>query len=283
MARRKRKQDNALPLLVGAACIYVLYEVISHDLPVVILLAIVVGVIVALAIVLPARRNRRHLFETANAIIEQHADQLAKVRAQVVRQDPYGKPVLEKWHSEIDYFITEHIRPSLTIKQQSMLESTRADIKRMIMSRAESVTQQTPIFKAFSGTMKPRESEAFCAEQLRACGWDAQLTPTTGDQGVDVIAEKHGSRVVLQCKLYSVPVGNFAIQEIVAGKAMSVSVCPLDTIHAPVERVWSFLSEPANYALWWDAQTRSIVPDGPASPGQKIYVLRPLPLESIGM
>jgi len=52
---------------------------------------------------------------------------------------------------------------------------------------------------------------------------------------------------------------------------MSVSVCPLATIHAPVERVWNFLSEPANYALWWDAQTRSIVPTGSAKPGQKIH------------
>jgi len=52
---------------------------------------------------------------------------------------------------------------------------------------------------------------------------------------------------------------------------MSVSVCPLATIHAPVERVWSLLSEPANYALWWDPKPRSIVPEGPASPGQKIY------------
>ena len=52
---------------------------------------------------------------------------------------------------------------------------------------------------------------------------------------------------------------------------MSVSVCPLATIDAPVERVWNFVSEPANYDLWWDAQTRSIVPEGHASPGQKIY------------
>ena len=52
---------------------------------------------------------------------------------------------------------------------------------------------------------------------------------------------------------------------------MSVSVCPLATVHASVERVWTFVSEPANYALWWDAQTRSIVPEGAVSPGQKIY------------
>jgi len=52
---------------------------------------------------------------------------------------------------------------------------------------------------------------------------------------------------------------------------MSIRACPLATIDAPVERVWSLRSEPANYDLWWDAQTRSIVPEGPASPGQKIY------------
>ena len=52
---------------------------------------------------------------------------------------------------------------------------------------------------------------------------------------------------------------------------MTVSVCPITTINAPVERVWAFLSEPANYALWWDAQTRSITPEGHALAGQKIY------------
>jgi len=50
-----------------------------------------------------------------------------------------------------------------------------------------------------------------------------------------------------------------------------VSVCPIATIHAPAERVWNFLSDPSNYALWWDTQTRSIMPQGPAQPGQKIY------------
>jgi ligand-binding SRPBCC domain-containing protein len=50
-----------------------------------------------------------------------------------------------------------------------------------------------------------------------------------------------------------------------------VSVCPIATIHAPAEQVWNFLSEPSNYALWWDAQTRSIIPQGSAQSGQKVY------------
>ena len=52
---------------------------------------------------------------------------------------------------------------------------------------------------------------------------------------------------------------------------MSISVCPIATINAPVNKVWSFLSEPAHYALWWNAQTLSIIPEGHAQPGQQIH------------
>jgi len=52
---------------------------------------------------------------------------------------------------------------------------------------------------------------------------------------------------------------------------MSVNVCPLAIVNASVEKVWTFLSEPVNYALWWDAQTCSILPEGHAQAGQKIH------------
>jgi ligand-binding SRPBCC domain-containing protein len=51
---------------------------------------------------------------------------------------------------------------------------------------------------------------------------------------------------------------------------MTVSVCPIAVVQAPPERVWALLSEPASYALWWDAETRAIEPPGPAQPGQQI-------------
>ena len=35
----------------------------------------------------------------------------------------------------------------------------------------------------------------------------------TGDQGADLIAEADGCRVIIQCKFYSKPVGNKAVQE----------------------------------------------------------------------
>ncbi len=52
---------------------------------------------------------------------------------------------------------------------------------------------------------------------------------------------------------------------------MTVSACPIAIVNAPVEHVWKFLSEPANYDLWWDAKTQSILPAGHAHAGQIVY------------
>jgi uncharacterized protein YndB with AHSA1/START domain len=51
---------------------------------------------------------------------------------------------------------------------------------------------------------------------------------------------------------------------------MSFYTCPIAKVHAPLDKVWSLLSDPSRYALWWDAETRSINPEGPAVASQKI-------------
>ena len=146
-------------------------------------------------------------------------DELVRRRAQLVRQDAYGKLQLDRWAKEIEYFITHHINPLLTKDEQSLLDRERVAIVHSIVARTESATRDKPIFTAFSEGMTPTEFEIFCAEQLRRSGWDARVTLQSRDQGIDVVAEKAGLRVVLQCKLYSGPVGNKAVQEITAGKA----------------------------------------------------------------
>ncbi len=71
----------------------------------------------------------------------------------------------------------------------------------------------------FHADMSPEEFEHYCASVLRERKWDARVTPASGDQGVDIVADKRGLRIVVQCKKYSKPVGNRAVQEIVAGIA----------------------------------------------------------------
>ena len=71
----------------------------------------------------------------------------------------------------------------------------------------------------FHADMSPEDFERYCASVLRESKWDARVTPPGGDQGVDIVADKRGLRIVVQCKKYSKPVGNRAVQEIVAGIA----------------------------------------------------------------
>jgi len=51
---------------------------------------------------------------------------------------------------------------------------------------------------------------------------------------------------------------------------VAFTTCPISEVHAPIERVWAYLAQPSNYALWWDAVTTAIIPEGPVRPGQKI-------------
>ena len=70
----------------------------------------------------------------------------------------------------------------------------------------------------FRENMSGEEYEEYCKYILKQKGWRVNLTPTSGDQGVDLIASKEYLKVCIQCKRYSKPVGNKAVQEIFAGK-----------------------------------------------------------------
>lgn len=70
-------------------------------------------------------------------------------------------------------------------------------------------------------SLTPRELELHVARVLGALpGWRAEATRGSADQGADVIATGPGGvKVAVQVKKYSHPVGNKAVQEIVASKA----------------------------------------------------------------
>lgn len=67
--------------------------------------------------------------------------------------------------------------------------------------------------------MEGHQFEAWCADALRNSGFtNVSVTPGSGDQGVDVLAEKDGIKYAIQCKRYSKDLGNTPIQEIHSGK-----------------------------------------------------------------
>ena len=60
--------------------------------------------------------------------------------------------------------------------------------------------------------------ENYIETLLKNKGFVVKRTPKSGDQGVDLIVEGNNNRIAIQCKFYSKPVGNKAVQEISAGK-----------------------------------------------------------------
>jgi hypothetical protein len=63
------------------------------------------------------------------------------------------------------------------------------------------------------------EFERHTASMLLTAGFSVDITPVTGDQGADLIASKAGLTYAIQCKDFGVPVGNTAVQEVIAAKA----------------------------------------------------------------
>ena len=62
------------------------------------------------------------------------------------------------------------------------------------------------------------EFEAYVALVLEDNGFrHVELTKGSGDQGVDILAERNGKSYAIQCKNYAGAVGNFAVQEAFAG------------------------------------------------------------------
>ncbi|MFZ4705271.1 MAG: restriction endonuclease [Bacteroidales bacterium] len=65
--------------------------------------------------------------------------------------------------------------------------------------------------------MNGYQFENFVALLFNHYGYKTTITPSSGDQGIDVIAEKDSERVGIQAKCYSNAVTNSAIQEVSAG------------------------------------------------------------------
>lgn len=146
-----------------------------------------------------------------DALIDQHIKTLAVKKKQLSTKDAYGIVDNSKWIEEAKYFM-----------ENILFEGTR---KASPEDRALFVKIEEKISKyefdhpyTFNDSMTPIEFEHYCADILNEYGWDARVTQASGDQGVDVIAHRNGITLAVQCKLYSSPVGNKAVQEVYSAK-----------------------------------------------------------------
>lgn len=66
--------------------------------------------------------------------------------------------------------------------------------------------------------MNGSEFEEFVGVLFKKMGYASKVTQKSGDQGIDVIATRNGTKIGIQVKCYSNSVGNSAVQEAIAGK-----------------------------------------------------------------
>ena len=166
-----------------------------------------------------ATKKRYREFGLAlDEIITWNLEDLKRDYAILVQHDKNGEPMLTNWRARAEQFLTDVAQKTLDPPHRIMLRQNWSMSVRRVTDSAALALKKSPAVLPFSEKTTPAEYEAFCANELRGFGWTVFQTQLVGDQGVDLIAEKDGLRVALQCKLYSTPVGNKAVQEIAAGR-----------------------------------------------------------------
>jgi restriction system protein len=226
VARRVRREEKKALLLMLAivAAAFLLkrqtgLERGTHSDVGAVLAWLAIAAIAALVVVLLSRLAlRAYVFSRAMQSAREHMDALVRKRGQLVQVDAYGKERLAKWQDEIAYFLAHQVEPSLRWYERHTFTRRRGRIAARIENLVSAEARMRPAPTSYDRRMDAVAFERFCASELERAGWSAHVTKGSGDQGVDVIAEKDGLRVVLQCKQYSTPVGNKAVQQALGAK-----------------------------------------------------------------
>ena len=174
----------------------------------------------ALLALLRALRQISGARAKVTALVAEHLETLARRRLTLVKVDAYGIVDDAKWQKEFRYFVEKVVLPRLTPQERrAILFRREAVLHELVALPVARRTAELEASLAMSKDISPAEFEHWCSTALHAAGWKARATGAAGDQGADVVADKDGLTIVLQCKLHKSPIGNKAVQEVLAAKA----------------------------------------------------------------
>lgn len=170
----------------------------------------------------------------AKAILDTHKNTLRIKYKQSVYQDDYGNRFFDAWNREREYFVEQvllknnHVHEYLIDDDEELNEAHLCVINTLIDETVNNLDNKALSHDSDEDddddvdvdveNMSGTEFERYCTEILKDNGWDAKTTTATGDQGVDIYATQDDITIVIQCKKYTQKIGNFAVQEIYAGK-----------------------------------------------------------------
>lgn len=165
-----------------------------------------------------AETKAKTQIEICKKLITNHIEELSTKEKQLTHSLGYGVRETKKWEQEKKRFITLVIKPAVSGEFLLTEESISSVVDTAIAQFREKYHQLANTSVLVSENCTGVEYEVQCADLLKASGWQANTTAASGDQGADIIAQKAGVKVVIQCKRYSGSVGNKAVQEAHAAK-----------------------------------------------------------------
>jgi len=158
----------------------------------------------------------RHRFIERQRLIDsvdRHRATLIRNIERALKKNDYGALVADNREDALEEFFASIELDMSTIEFDDAADLVYEQLEMRSMEDREGGFD--PVNLPFDG----HAFENWVAESLTGFGWEANVTSGSGDQGIDVIAIKDGKKAGIQCKLYSSPIGNKAVQEAHAGKA----------------------------------------------------------------
>ncbi len=144
-----------------------------------------------------------------------------------------------------------------TIKNSTILENLReAQERKNYLYELEAETDEDGKFSKIDlDLMSPFDFEQFIADLFKKMGYNSYKTKKSGDQGVDVVAEKAGEKIAIQVKhFFQNSVGNKAIQEVVTGKKYYKAQKCMVITNSSFTKAARELAK-ANDVILWDGNT----------------------------
>ena len=140
-------------------------------------------------------------------------------RKSVITND-FGKKNYDKFLPQLIEYLQDNSKIIHRLEQEFDTVASfdfSADVLDNYIEIIETKIKESDSTFDYSDDIDPYDYEHLCAEEFKKNKWDAEATQGSSDQGVDVIAKKDTRTLVAQCKRFMKPVGNKAVQEIVAG------------------------------------------------------------------
>jgi len=195
-------------------------------------------------------KNMNVLFDIIDSVLQKFESEISSnlkpyrnplkiKKKQLIYNDDYGDRITLDWEREIDKFINtklEFLKLKVTLEIKNRFEEkypygtleqwesefNNETIEKYVLDKLTEMIEDVAESSNYENDLEdeinlddPYLFEKDIADIFIRHGWNARATKGSGDQGADVIAEsKAGLKIIVQCKLYSQPVGNKAVQEV---------------------------------------------------------------------